>query len=56
MNRFREKYRQAHFIENSTCELPVDDPETDRIDLKDKIRDMPRLFGSRIAVVNLRGL
>ena len=40
MNRFREKYRQAHFIEDSTCELPVDDPETDRIDLKDEIRDM----------------
>ena len=40
MNRFREKYRQSHFIEDSTCELPVNDPDTDRIDLKDEIRDM----------------
>jgi RNA polymerase sigma-70 factor (ECF subfamily) len=40
MNRFREKYRQSRFIEDSTCELPVDDPDAERVELKDQIRDM----------------
>ena len=40
MNRFREKYRQSRFIEDSTCELSVNDPNADRIDLQDEVRDM----------------
>jgi RNA polymerase sigma factor (sigma-70 family) len=40
MNRFREKYRQSRFIEESTCELPTSDPSAERIDLQDEVRDM----------------
>jgi RNA polymerase sigma factor (sigma-70 family) len=40
MNRFREQYRQSHVIEEATCELPVDDPDADRIDLDDEISDL----------------
>jgi RNA polymerase sigma factor (sigma-70 family) len=45
MNRFREKYRESQFTEDSTCELPVDDLDADRIDLKDEISDMLQKFG-----------
>ena len=40
MNRFREKYRQSRLIEESTCERPTSDPNADRIDLQDEVRDM----------------
>ena len=39
MNRFREKYRQSRFIEDSTCEI-CQRSNADRIDLQDEVRDM----------------
>jgi RNA polymerase sigma factor (sigma-70 family) len=40
MNRFREKYRESRFIEDSTCELPVNDSDADQVDLQDEIKDV----------------